>query len=134
MSGIGIFLGLLVFVIPGILLALGWAVVAQAAALERVGWLDALRSSRRLTEDHYWHIFGLLILVGIVNDGLFLGGRSLPLGNTEDPISVVGGIAIATVLASISALTLALLYFDLRARPQPAHKGAHEHRDLRDLD
>ncbi len=134
MSGSGIFLGLLVFIIPGILLAVGWAVVAQAAALERVGWLDALRSSRRLTENHYWHVFALLIVVGIVNDGLFLGARSLPLGNAEDPISVIGGVAIETILASISALTLALLYFDLRARPRPARAGAYESRDLRDLD
>ncbi len=134
MSGIGIFLGLLAFVIPGILLTLAWAVVAQAAAVEGVGWLDALRSSRRLTENHYWHVLGLLIVVGIVTNGIFQGATSIPLGGAESPGSVVGGIAIATVLASISALTLALLYFDLKARPQLARGGAYESRDLRDLD
>jgi hypothetical protein len=50
---------------------------------------------------------------------------------------VTVGIATDTILASFVALTLALLYFDLQARPRAAEQGKRaerEHPHLRDLD
>jgi hypothetical protein len=44
------------------------------------------------------------------------------------------GIAVDTIVASFVALTLALLYFDLRARPDVAERAAREYQHLRDLD
>jgi hypothetical protein len=137
MSSIGIALGYIALIIPGVLLGLRWAVAAQAAALERGNWLDALRSSRRLTATHYSHIFGLLFLTGIVSAALRLGVRALPLGSSSGAGSVTVGIATDTILASFVALTLALLYFDLQARPRPAEqakRAEREHPHLRDLD
>jgi hypothetical protein len=118
MTSAGIFLGFIALVIPGVLLALRWAVVSQAAALEDEGWLDALRSSARVTAGHYWHVAGLFLLIAMVNGTVYLGARAIPLGSTSGLGSVVVGIAVYTVIASISALTLAFLYFDLRARTQ----------------
>jgi hypothetical protein len=134
MSSIGIALGYVALVVPGILLGLRWAVVAQAAALEDGSWLDALRSSRRLTATHYGHVFSLMLVTGIIAVALRLGVRSLPLGNSSDAGSVVVGIALDTVTASFIALTSALLYFDLRARPKVDERAAREHPHLRDLD
>lgn len=45
-SGLGIALGFLALIVPGIILSLRWVVVAQAAAIEHEGWLSALRRSR----------------------------------------------------------------------------------------
>jgi hypothetical protein len=116
MANLGIALGLIALVIPGILLAIRWAVVAQAAALENNGWLEALRSSRRMTATHYGHVFVLIAFTGILIAVVSLGARALPLGNTQGVASVAAGIAVDTLTASFAALTLAFLYFDLRAR------------------
>ena len=62
----------------------------------------------------------------------WLGASAIPLGSTSRPPSVIVGIAVDTVLASFSALTLALLYFDLRARPETSNRPEYQH--LRDLD
>jgi hypothetical protein len=137
MSSIGIALGYLALIVPGILLGLRWAVTAQAAALEGESWLDALRSSRRLTATHYSHVFGLVLLCGIAAEALRLGVRALPLGSSSGAGSVTVGIATDTVIASFVALTLALLYFDLRARPRAAEQAKQAEREyphLRDLD
>jgi len=116
MANIGILLGFVALILPGIFLALRWSVVAQSAAIEHDGWLPALRRSRVLTADHYGHIFGLSLVVGALTAGLRLGVETIASGGTSGAPSVTLGIAVDTILASFSALTLAVLYFDLRAR------------------
>jgi hypothetical protein len=118
MTSIGIFLGFIALVVPGILLTLRWAVVSQAAALEDEGWLAAVRGSARLTTGYYWHVLGLLFFTATLAGAVYFGARAIPLGSMSGLGSVTVGIAVYTVLASFSALTLALLYFDLRARMQ----------------
>lgn len=112
----GIGLGLLALIVPGVLLMLGWSVVAQTAAIDHEGWLPALRRSWRLTSGHYGHIFGLLLVGAAITTAIDLSfGAALP-GSTTSAGAVLAGIAVHTLTASFSALLLALLYFDLRAR------------------
>jgi hypothetical protein len=120
-AGFGIGLGFIVFIVPGFLLTLRWFVVAQVAAVDNEGWLPSLRRSRQLTSGHYRHIFGLVVLVGLIALSVTAGARAIPVGSSSGVASVVLGIAVLTLTASFSALTLALLYFDLRGR---------EHRSL----
>ena len=116
-ANLGIDLGLLALVVPGIVLALRWAVVAQAAAVEREGWLPALRSSARLTAGHYGHVAGVILAVGVPLGVLSVAANLAAPGDTAGAASVAVGIALHTIFASVGALTTALLYFDLRARP-----------------
>jgi hypothetical protein len=108
-AGFGIGLGLLAFLIPGIYLLIRWAVVAQAAALEHPDWMGALRRSGELTRGHYLHVFGLLIL------GLS-GIASSISGGRPRASDVIIEILIGTIIRSFTALTTAILYFDLLAR------------------
>jgi hypothetical protein len=134
-ANVGIVAGTYALAIPGIILSVRWSVVAQAAAVEHEGWLPALRRSWRLTSGSFWHIFGLILVTGLLALGIILGARTIPVGNSSGIISVTLGIAIDTVIASFLALTLAILYFDLLARElNPAPRRASEHRHLRDLD
>jgi hypothetical protein len=112
----GTLLGFIALIVPGVLLFLRWSVVAQVAALEHEGWIPSLSRSQQLTRGHYWHIFGLVILVSLVAGGINLAADSIPLGSTSGAASVAAGIAVRSITASLSALTLALLYFDLRGR------------------
>lgn len=137
MANIGIFLGFLALVVPGIVLSLRWAVVAQVAALEQEGWLESLRSSRRLTATHYLHIFGLALATSVIAFAVTQGARAAPLGDSSGAGSVAVGIAVDSVIASLAALTLAILYFDLKARHSASAERAsapREHPHLRDLD
>lgn len=135
MATLGIALGFLALIVPGVLLSLRWAVVAQAAAIEEEGWLPALRRSARLTHGHYWRIFGLLFLTGLLTAGLMRGAAAIPLGSSSGAGSVALGVVVHTLTASFAALTLALLYFDLLARvAKPAARSTPEYQHLRDLD
>jgi hypothetical protein len=135
MATLGIALGYLALIVPGILLSLRWSVVAQVAAIEPEGWLPALRRSRWLSSGHYWRIFGLLLLTGLLTAALTRGAAAIPLGSSSDAGPVAVGIAVHTLTASFAALTLALLYFDLRARvAKPSAHSTPEYQHLRDLD
>jgi hypothetical protein len=95
---------------------LRWSVAAQAAAVEREGWLPALRRSATLTAGHYPHVFvlGLCVVVITLLPGFLV---NLGFGNdSTDPASFLVGLLLDTFTWSFTALTAALLYFDLRSR------------------
>jgi len=110
-ADIGIAIGFVCFLIPGVLLAIRWAVVAQAAAVERTDWPTALRRSGQLARRNYWRILGLLFIGGILSEvSADVVGTGSHLGST------IVGIALAVLAGSFGTLLINLLYFDLRAR------------------
>lgn len=105
-----------VVVVPGLMLWARWAVVAQTATMENGSWTAALRRSADLTEGHRWHALGLLfaaVLISLVPSFALAGifGHK-----TTTVASFAAGTALQVVVRSFEALTVALLYFDLKAR------------------
>jgi hypothetical protein len=123
-SWLGIVVGFIALLVPGILLSLRWSVVAQAAALEGGSWTDALRRSADLTRKNYWHIIGVLLLVGILGAILGFGVEAAFHHPSTTVASFVAGTALQTVVRSLTALATALLYFDLTARRQTKVEAA----------
>jgi hypothetical protein len=115
-SGVLIGLGFLAFFVPGFLLSLIWPVVAQAAALEGGGPIDALRRSFDLTRGHRWHGFGLILCAALIAyvPTVVLFALFRHSGTTVG--SFVAGTAVQVVVRSFEALATGLLYFDLVAR------------------
>jgi len=120
---LGIAVGFLALVVPGIYLSLRWFVVAQAAAIERNGWRAALRSSGELTNDHLGHLFALGVLIVVIAIGPFLALEAA-LGEETSVISFLALLVLMIFFYSFTALVSALAYFDLRARGQQLVGGA----------
>ncbi len=114
-AGIAIGAGLVAFVIPGVLLAVRLAVVAQVAAVERTDWTGALRGSLALTRGHGWHVFGALAVSGVV-DLLLAEAAGAGASHAALGVQVVLAIGVGTIGQSFAAVIAAVLYFDLRAR------------------
>lgn len=112
---IGIGVGLVLFIIPGVILALRWAVVPQVAAIEGTDWPTTLRRSATLASRNYLRIFGLFLLVSLITLTLSDVAGAAAGTSTHAP-QVALGIGIDTLTQSFKALALAVLYFDLRAR------------------
>ena len=115
-SGLGIFLGTVALIVPGIILFLRWVVVAQAAAIEDEGWLPALRRSGELTADHYGHILVFSVCVAVILVVPTLLGSAAFGDHDTSPASFVVGLAFHIFTASFGALATALLFYDLLAR------------------
>ena len=121
-------LGLFLLLVPGIWLAVAFAVSVPALLLERVGPFAAFGRSFRLVRGRWWATFGTLIvgyvLVGIIAalvQGIVMVVPSvLADGNTLVGVvsSVVGGTLGAVITTPYSAAVVALIYFDLRVRKE----------------
>ncbi|MHB8690728.1 MAG: hypothetical protein ACYDHH_05740 [Solirubrobacteraceae bacterium] len=114
-AGFGIFVGLLAFLIPGVILAIRLAVVAQVAAIERTDWIGAVRGSFQLTSRLWLHVFGAVVVAGVFDLALNQAGAAVAGSHTHVQ-QVVLAIAVGTIGQSFAALVTAVLYFDLRAR------------------
>ena len=72
LAGLGILFGLLLFVVPGIYLAVRWLLAPVAVIDQNRGPVEALRRSGMLIRGHWWPTFGTLVLVGLIGFGLEL--------------------------------------------------------------
>jgi hypothetical protein len=118
---IGMYLGLVFLLVPGVILTLMWSVANPAMVVERQGVVAALRRSRDLTRGHRWSILGVVAayVIGVWAIDLvalwlsfFLRG-SLPAAAASVPEVIMLGL-----LNSVTRLPFvvgaAVLYFDLR--------------------
>lgn len=114
LTGLGIGVGLLCLILPGILLALRWAVTVQVVVEERRGGTWALERSADLTAGSRREIFSVLFVVGSVSIVLQL---VLTLGFAlGGPTAATAGAIVAAVLTTgFAASASAVLYYRLRS-------------------
>jgi hypothetical protein len=116
MTTLGIVVGFVALIVPGIILTFRWYVAVQAAAIEHEGWLPAIRRSRELTRGVYVHLFGFGILIGIIAEVPLLLARAGVTGHDTLAAAFIGGVLLHAFALAFTALATALLYFDLAAR------------------
>jgi hypothetical protein len=117
-SSVAILVGFFALFVPGALLTARWAVVAQTAALDGGRWREPLRRSADLTRDFRWHSFGLVIVASLIAIVPAFGLGAIFGHTNTTAASFLAGTALQVLLRSFAALTTALLYFDLKARPR----------------
>lgn len=111
-AGIGIAIGFVLIVVPGLILITIWSVAAPVVVLERPGGLGALGRSRELVRGNGWQVFGVIVVlvigVGIVAALIEAIGDS---GGTG--VGIVVRIIVQVLTAPLSALAAAVLYYEL---------------------
>jgi hypothetical protein len=127
LAALGIALGLILLVAPGIYLFVRWYFVPQAVVLERARDVGALRASGRLVAGEWWRTFGMVVLVNVlaILAAVVLGAPFTAAADAADRAvwSLAGQIVAAAVTQPFAALFATLLYFDLRERKRAAHAG-----------
>jgi hypothetical protein len=63
LSGIGILLGLVVLIIPGVYLFVRWSAAIPALIAEEAGITESLGLSAEAVEGRFWHVFAAIALV-----------------------------------------------------------------------
>ena len=123
MSGILTFLATLALVIPGIVVACGYSVAAEAAALESGSSSDALRRSWELTKGFRWKALGLgvvsigLILVVYVGAGVLGGVLGGVMGGLDVVLAVIGA-CVSLLIYPVISCVFTVFYYDLRVRKE----------------
>jgi hypothetical protein len=112
-AGIGILIGLILVVVPGLILITIWSVAAPVIVLERPPGLGALGRSRELVRGNGWQVFGvILVLVIGVN---ILAAVIEAIGDSGGTgVSIVVRVIVQILTAPLAALAASVLYFELR--------------------
>jgi hypothetical protein len=117
---LGVAVGLVLLIVPGIWLAVRWYLGAQAAVVDRLAPTEALRGSARLVQDRWWRTFGYIVVAVILFGipvailGAVLG--ALAAAVDSGALYVVTLIVVQAIGLSLTAIFGTLLFFDLRAR------------------
>lgn len=112
LAGIGVAIGLVLIIVPGLILLTFWSLGAPAIVAERVGVFDAFGRSWNLVRGQAWSVFGALVVVTLIwlAIGFILVAIANPIGN--------GAILVANVIAGaltapLFALAVSVMFFDL---------------------
>jgi hypothetical protein len=122
---------LLIFIVPGVLLALAWTVAAPAEVVERVGIFGALGRSVVLTRNHRGAILGLAVIYVLaswivqstLSGGMMVGAGFGASGLGTRPgagfqnlmlLQTIVQLVLTTLFASVSSAGIASIYFELR--------------------
>jgi hypothetical protein len=113
LGGLGIGIGFILLIIPGLFLLTIWSVVAPVTVLERPGVFAAFGRSRELVKGYGWQVFGVIVVIVLI--GLVVG---IVVGVIASSLSDLGLTIVQWVInvitAPLSALLTSVLYFALR--------------------
>ncbi|HXR61277.1 MAG TPA: hypothetical protein VN732_08130 [Solirubrobacterales bacterium] len=116
LAGIGIGVGFVLLVVPGLFLATIWAVIAPAIVVERRGVLDAFGRSRQLVKGQGWPVLGTLVVAYAIAIAASILFTAIAAGIADGPLlRIVFSALASTITAPIAALVAAVLYFRLLA-------------------
>jgi len=109
---IGVGIGFILIIIPGLILITWWSVGAPAIVAEGAGPIEAFGRSWRLVRGNAWSVFGalLLTLIIVILVGFVLGAIATPIGNGA---IIVASIISGAVTAPIFALAVTVIFYDL---------------------
>ena len=114
LAGLGIALGFVLLIIPGLFLLTIWAVIAPVIVLERTGAIAAFGRSRELVRGNGWQVFGTIVLffLILVVASAILGAIGSAFG---DAGGIITNIISNTLFVPLVAVAAGVLYFTLRS-------------------
>ncbi|HEV2973435.1 MAG TPA: hypothetical protein VGX69_00380 [Solirubrobacteraceae bacterium] len=113
-AAIGIGVGFVLILVPGLILMTIWAVAAPVVVLERPnGVARALGRSRELVRGNGWQVFGVVLLLAFVIQVL-AAIVDVAAASASSAVGIVVRVVLGILIGPLSALAAAVLYFELR--------------------
>jgi hypothetical protein len=121
LAGLGIGIGFLLFIIPGLILVTIWSVIAPVIVVERSGVIDAFGRSRALVKGNGWQVFGVILVVFLITAvaSVVLGAIGAGISDSLG-MRVLVNVVASTLTAPIAALAASTIYFSLLGINEPA--------------
>ena len=113
LATVGIVIGLILLIVPGLILLTWWSLIIPVIVLEKLGVMDSFGRSRELVRGNGWNVFGVIvitaILIGIASNIVRVIFLWLPGGLDY----YVGNVVANSLLAPIAAIAWTLMYYRL---------------------
>ena len=119
LAAIGIGIGLLLFVVPGLFLLTIWSMLVPVIVLEQRSAGEAFTRSREIVRGHGWSVFGLIV-VTFLGVGIASGLIQLLFAPLPAFLDIwIGSLVAHSLTVPFAAAALTTAYFRLTA-PAPA--------------
>ena len=110
-TGVLLTIGFILFIIPGIILALMWFVAVPVLVAEDKGVFASMSRSSELTKGNRWRLIWLVVIIYVL---LFIIAFIVGLLAAITPIiGVIGGVLIAIVAYPYLSIIIAVTYYEL---------------------
>jgi hypothetical protein len=117
LAGLGVAVGLVLLIVPGLILLTWWCLIVPVIVLEgkRVG--ESFGRSRELVHGHGWTVFGVVIITFLVST--IASGLIQSIFSFLGPFLRywIGGTIANAIVDPFLAVALTLMYFHLRESP-----------------
>jgi hypothetical protein len=115
LTSLGMMLGFVLLVIPGLFLAIIWSVTSPACIVERLGPIESIQRSAALTKGYRWKILALFLILGVFG---WLASFLMAM-----IFGAIGGAVVAALLifavgavwGAFVSIIVAVVYYELRA-------------------
>lgn len=119
LAAVGITIGFLLLIVPGLILITLWLLIVPAIMLENRGVFESFGRSRELVSGHGWSVFGVIVLTVLILIGVNIGLSIVQAAFDSRWLDLLLDIASQTVTAPFLALAWTITYFGLRAIKEP---------------
>jgi hypothetical protein len=126
LAGLGIFVGLLLLIVPGVYLAVAWSVAIPVLLGENLRGRAALRRSRALVRGRWWPCAGVIVLsfllAAIVSAAIELIVVAVAGSSSNDTVLFLdhgaSSLIADTLVLPFQVAVTTVLYIDLRVRKE----------------
>lgn len=118
-AAIGIVIGLVLIIVPGLFLLTIWSLIVPVIVLEGRSAFDSFGRSRELVRGHGWTVFGVIVVTFAINVvasivlGILFAGFSTVIGR------YIANVISNTLIAPFVAAAWTSMYFRLRELKEP---------------
>jgi len=121
-AGILIIIGMLLFIVPGIIIALMFSLVIPTIIIEQQGIFESLGRSKKLVSNRWLKTFALLLILGIIV--LIVNGAAsvltTPLSTIHPIVNPLITNIISAFVSPIYPIAITYFYYAMVARENPS--------------
>jgi hypothetical protein len=123
LAAIGIAIGFVLIIVPGLFLMTIWSVVIPVVVIERPGVFRSFGRSQELVKGYGWQVFGVIVVVILLAIVISVIVALIASGLSDAARGVVQ-LVLNIITAPLQALLVSVLYFGLRRAHGETTTGA----------
>jgi hypothetical protein len=113
LAGLGVAVGLILLIVPGLILLTWWCLIAPVVVIERPGVGAAFGRSRELVRGNGWRVFGVIVVLFLIQ-GLLNQIITAIFGGDTFAGALIAGLISSALVAPLTGIAAAVVYLELR--------------------
>jgi hypothetical protein len=115
LAGIGVAVGLVLIIVPGLILLTWWAVIIPSIVIDRIGVIPSFGRSRALVRGNGWQVFGVLLVLFLLQFVLGAIVDAIARGVSDTFVGyAIAELIVRSLVVPLSGIAATVMYVELR--------------------